>query len=649
MPHVRPAAEFQNLVTSIAGNLHAGQVIDAARIVLKIQGSSKDPRNNKSAFEPLVAFLHFCLDQDYYEEAARLLWTPTMFTPEPRCSQISWEEIRSNAAVLLQGASSMSKTYGAGVYFFLDWLRDPEFTTVKVLGPSEDHLQNNLFSHLVNLHRSSSIPLPGHVGDLFIGLDLRNRRSAITGVIVPLGRRAAGRLQGTKRFPRPTPHPRFGPLSRARILLDEFEQIPVGIHADLDNVVSNVEGTEGLKIVGAYNPQKVGEKVYQIAEPPKGWGAFDIDKDEVWTSRRGWRVVRLDGEKSENAVAGKVVFPGLQTKEGLERLATMSGGTTSAGYYTFGRGAYPPQGTSLSVIPSSHLTTSRARFIWMGVPTAIGAVDSALEGDDSAYFAHGQYGYATGIDYPPSIEFPAGHKVMFKDDRDIVVPRFALQVSQLFPLPRGNTVAAANDIKRIAHTIGILPGNLLLDRTGNGAGVHDVLKEIWAGEVRGLNYSESATHMKILAEDSTYADDNYDRVYSELWFATRRWLEFGVIKLLPDVPTEGLFHQFTTRLYLLAGGKSRVEPKRDWKQRNEGKSPNEADAVTLLVHCCRLVSGETPGMGVKRQVLPREVEMSTLETRVDPTNRLDGLDGVGRPASNWPPRSRMFDTEDTLD
>jgi hypothetical protein len=642
MPSVSP--ELAALVTQVAGHLHAGQKTDAAKLILALDGKKKTPRNDSDALEPIWTFVHFLLSQDNYEQVGELLWTPTMFTSKPECTQRVWKAIRENAAVLLQGASSMSKTYGGGVYFFLDWLRDPDYTTVKVLGPSEDHLQNNLFSHLVTLHQSASIPMPGIVGDLFIGVDRRSRRGAITGVVVPLGRRSAGRLQGTKRFPRAEKHSQFGALSRVRVLLDEFEKIPPGIHADIDNVLSNAEGVDGLKLVGAYNPQDVTGEVYRKGEPAKGWAAFDLENDHEWMSKRGWKVVRLDGERSENFVQGKVIFPGLQTKEGLEKMALNSGGTLSPGYYTFGRAAYPPQGAVHSVIPGNVMMTAKAKFLWMSPPRMLGAVDSALEGGDPAMFAVGEWGVATGIEYPPTVEFPKGQTIMFKDAGGKSKPRHALLLTQLISLPKGDTIRTALEIKKTAQLMGLDPGWLLLDRTGNGSGVHDLLKEIWASEVRAVNYSESATHTKILSEDSEFCDDAYKRIYNEIWFATRKWLEFGVVKIGFSVEVEKLAHQLTTRLY--KASENKVEPKGDWKHRNEGKSPNEADALTLLIHCARMASGVTPGM-VSAADVP-VLSSSGYDRglpRVGITDRLDDLDRGPR-RTGWP--RRLFH-EETLD
>src|ERR1019366_1724696 len=143
--------------------------------------------------------------------------------------------------------------------------------------------------------------------------------SSIRGVIIPKGNtKKAGRLQGGHRRPRLTPHPVFGPLSRLFIFLDEIENIPAGVWQDIDNVLSEIEtGGHGFKIFGAYNPTNATDEVGKRAEPPFGYADLDEDAHFRWKSARGWDVLRLDGERCENVIQGKIIYPGLQTREGL--------------------------------------------------------------------------------------------------------------------------------------------------------------------------------------------------------------------------------------------------------------------------------------------------------------------------------------------
>lgn len=619
------------LITEVAGHLHAGQRFDAARVVLRFSDVKKDPKTQGEALEPLTALYTGLLNMDEYSAAASLLWPTNMFNPRPAFSQRIWKALKEDTTILLMGSSSSSKSFSAGVFFLLDWLRDPEYTAIKLIGPSEKHLKDNLFSHVTALHTNASLPLPGKPGDLFIGFR-KNTRAAITGVVVPLGKRGAGRIQGTKRFPRRHPHPQFGALSRLRILLDEIEKIPEGIFSDLDNVVSTVEGNYGLKVVGAFNPEITGGPVYQRAEPPNGWQAFDVDKDFEWTSKRGWRVVRLDSLQCENVVEGRVIYPGLQTKEGLEALAQKSGGTTSAGYYTFGRAAYPPQGTSFSVIPGTFLNEFRAKYIFIDRPRLVASVDSALEGGDPAMVALGSWGLASGIEFPPSLGHPDGRTVMFQDKNGQVHPRWGLQLDRLFTLEAGDTIKVSKQIHQHAKLLRLDPNYTMLDRTGNGSGVHDWLKDSWSDELRGVNYSEGATHTKIMLEDHEFCDESFERVYSELWFAMRSWIEFGVLKINPDIEEDAaqkLIQQLTGRLYRTQGTRRKVESKQDYKHRNLGFSPNEADALSLLIHGVRMASAVAPSMALAispSAVPPRDYDLEETSVRIGVTDRFDDLE-----------------------
>jgi len=624
-------APFREVIDRTSEALHkGGDSVQAARLALHILGQTARIDRPDQAQKTLQALLHWCLSEDHYADAAQLCWSPTLFTSEPACTRAVWNALDESSGLIVMGGASMSKSYGCGVYFMLDWAVDPEYTTVKVLGPSEQHLQDNLFSHLIELHRRSAIKLPGKEGDLFIGLDFRQRRSSISGVVIPLGKKPAGRLQGAKRFPREVAHPKFGVLSRMRILLDEAENIPAGIWSDIDNVLSNSEGNMGLKIACAFNPKNPALPLGIRGEPVNGWATFDKDKDCTWISSRNWRVVRLDGEKCENVVQKRILYPGLQTEEGLLKLAESSGGMTSASYMTFGRGCYPTEGVAFSVIPMSVLNKIKGTFIWEGIPRPVGGADLALEGGDRAVLATGLWGTAVGMILPPSLLNPKGLRVDFKNAQGRPRARFALQGTGFLTLERGETVSMARQVKRVCLELGIDPDWVCLDRTGHGAGVHDLVKEIWSDQVIGINYSESATEMKIMEEDTDRAIDEYDRIYSELWFALKRWAEFDIVKLLPtvDLTKNDLTQQLAGRTFDPKLRK-KLDTKREFKMAHGGLSPDDADALTLMVHAVRRSSGGYTPTGVPAlQTSESEREDQACPWIEDATSERDSMDSV---------------------
>lgn len=624
------------LIQEVTVLLHKEKLRESAMFVsdfLKL-GLKVDSDDPSVCYPVLQYILHWLLNNNALEEAAMLLWSKTIFNPEPQYSKDVWKLFDEANFGLIMGGASCSKSYTCGVRLFLEWVRDPSWTSVRVVGPSEEHLENNLFSHLVSLHRDSKIPMPGQVGELFIGLDRRNLLSSIKGVVIPVSSvKKAGRLQGTKRKNRLHLHPVFGPQSRLFVFIDEIENVPGGVWSDIDNLMANLDeaGSTGLRIFGAFNPTNRDAEVGKRCVPPFGWEAFDPDQHFRWTSTRGWEVLRLDGEKSENVVAGKVIYPGLQTRAGLDQLAVSSGGRNSVGYCSMGRGSYPVAGMAMTIISPGLVSKMKGEPIWFQDPTHVGSADLALEGLANAVFTKGLFGLASGIKLPPSLEFPLGRTVMFKNDRSQVVPRQVLLAEQQFIIPKGDTVAMAEAIIQICKRAGIRGEYLCIDRTGNGAGVADLIKHNWSTAIHDVNYSEGPSDSKIMEEDKLTAKEEYDRVNSELWFALQRWTEFMFFFIHPQLSMEHLQTQLTQRQYRMLGKKKKIESKRDYIDRATQKhSPDEADSLTLLVHAARKGSGFTPSMthggGSGSKVAWEDFGQTDL--RIDVSNRTDYLDAT---------------------
>jgi hypothetical protein len=589
------------MILDVAALVHEDDWLGAgslyASFVRRKDPSYPNPRSKEDVIRIVTELVHWCLDHNRYWLAARLLWSENQFDIRPRAARDVFEAWEKNAALVFMGAASMSKSYSSGVWLLLDWIRDPEFTCVKVLGPSEKHLADNLFTHLINLHESASIPLPGETGDLWIGLNRRNRFSSISGVIVPLGRKAAGRLQGTKagNKKRKTPHPKFGTTGRLRVFLDESEKIPAGIWKDIDNIFANIVGTEVFKIGLAYNPENQNGESAQRSEPTDGWANFDMDRDFKWRSKRGWAVTRLDGFLSENVVEGYILFPGLQSKEGIEKVIENAGGVGSPGYFTMARAAFPPSAATLTVFTQAEIQNAIGTFVFVGPTRPVAGADLALEGGDSPIFVLGEYGNAVGFKRTPTLKHPQGEYIEFRNADGEPVARPALQVLQSFKLDAGDAVTTAASLRNLSMKCNVEPGMLMVDRTGNGQGTLDIMRSMWSADVMGVNYSESASELKILEEDEFTCKQEYDRVHSELHFALKKWMRHHLLKISPLVDMTKAAAQLTDRRY--APGKvNKIEKKKDFKDRNGGVSPDESDALTLVVHGVRVRFSVTPSM-----------------------------------------------------
>lgn len=626
--------DIKALSKEVAGLVHAGQFLDAGRRITT-EFSMKPPKREDGARAVLQQFVNLLLQRGDLAEVAAILWTPNQFSLEPQCARDVWQLFDDASFGLIMGAGSMGKSYTMGVRLLLEWLRDPDWTTMRLLGPNKDHLEANLFSHIVALHKTATVPLHGEVGELWIGHDRRQQLGSIKGVVVPQGKlKKAARLQGTKRKTRSIPHPVFGKMSRMFIFLDEIENVPQGIWFDIDNVMSNMNPDElqGLKIFGAYNPTNQTDEVGKRAEPKFGWDNLDPEKHYRWTSRRGWEVLRLDGERSENVLQGKVIYPGLQNQAGLDAIAANSGGKQSAGYHTMARGLYPPQGATLTVIPPGMLAKARGEFIWYDRPKRVGGCDLALEGSNASVFTVGLLGLATGFKLPPSIMHPDGEVVMFKDKAGNVTPKWGLQAEQQFKLPKGDTEATANEVIKTCQRAGVKGDYLALDRTGHGAGVCDYIRNNWSPLIHDINYSEGCSTDRIFTEDTKTCNEEYPRIDSELWWTLRKWMEFRFFLIHPQIDMTELTQQLTQRQYTTVGGKTRVESKKDYKARGFN-SPDEADSMTLFVYAARKGESLTLSMmgsrfdgsgGGEDDPWPGQEDV-----RIDQTNMADYLDQTG--------------------
>jgi hypothetical protein len=619
--HGGPLSDFTR---SVAGPLHLGNKTTSASLVANYLGSQTPVKSEEQANAILTTFLQFLLDQNRYVDAATLLWAPSLFSGEPRSVKMLWDAVFQNVAVAVPGAASMGKSYSLGVWCYLDWRRDPDFTNIQIVGPSEKHLERNLFSHLVKLHNQASIKGPGEVRQLEITSDPHQKDSGLFGVVVPIGKKASGRLQGVKVVQRTKPHHQFGVLSRLRVMLEEAENIPAGIFDDVTNIISNAIGIEQFKIFAPFNPKDPNSACAQRVEPLDGWGSIDVETSETWDSKRGWKVVRLDAYKSENVLAGQTIFQGMQTKEGLEKSILNAGGVGTPGYYTMARGWYPPQGVDLAVVPQ-HLTNDLfGEYTFVSAPQSIGSVDTALEGGDNAIFALGRIGRASGWKKPAGTLQKEAVVLPFKDQHGNPVIRTVVQLDQLFALPKGDTVKLVEEIRRVCAGAYVKGDHLGVDRTGNGAGVHDILVRVMSTQVRGINGSQAPTERKILEEDQQLPCDEYAYLVSELWFAARKFIEFGFLKISPKVPVDPVVQELTGRRFLLTQKKTKVESKKDYRSRGN-PSPDRADAITMLVHVARLLMPEVPSATGNREGFEYDTPSGPAVQRIGCTDRMDVL------------------------
>lgn len=568
---------------------------EGARIALARNCPLKDIEVRGNGLDYLQQFKRYLLNNGAFEEVAYLQWGPGVFNVKPNSVKRIWDGIRMHNKLAVIGAGGMGKTFTIIVYLVLEYDQDPEYTTIKLISSSGGSADANARATLATLWKTAAIPIQGEIQASYIGLDVNERRFGIERIAIPQGDDAKARLRGKCHpFPRRSPHQMFGTHSRVRVLADEDENIPIGFWDEIQNVLSGSDSFGSIKVMRANNPKDKASLSGQNNEPVDGWESVSVDTDE-WVSKTGWHVLHIDGAKCENVTQKSVIHPGLLTYDGFMQYVR---DPLPPEYWTYGRGWYPPQGVQGSIITENLLGDARGIYLWSGIPKNIAGCDTALEGGDDCTLAMGKYGLAhsfipVGGD---AIRFPR--------------PRWCIQAETLVVLPKGDTVAMVNQIRTQCQAFNVSPECLTVDRTGNGAGVHDLLKTIWSPNVMGCDFSGAASPTKMFEEDSLNCDEMYLGIVTELWFAMRRYLEFGYLKFMPAMSTADFYPEFLGRKYETLNKKLRVESKRSHKARMR-KSPDRSDAISLMIKSARSLSPTVISMVTTNEtVAPRMVRQT---------------------------------------
>ena len=522
-------------------------------------------------------FVRVMLESEKYVSVALFLWGTIKFTPEPQCVKDVWKGIQDGRTLLIMGAAKLGKSFSAGVWLYLDWIRDPENTSVAIISSSAAHAQTNLFAHILDLHRSACVPMEGKEYVNRIAIKEEDQRNVIRLKTIPAKSDGKGTLRGVAPMPRKKPHPKFENMTRIRVMMDECEFIPEGVWVDIDNMLTPAWNEEHVKIIAASNPTDRNSAFGLRCKPEGGW--FTIGTKKIWRSEMGFNVLHLNAADSENIVQKKMVFYGFQTYEGFMRLQSDSGQQSSS-FFTMGLGWFPEKGMTTNAIPQNIIERSKGTYKFVGIVEFAFSCDLALEGKDNAKSTIGKVGMAEGWTNQ------YGDYVAFKEQIRV------LQIETQFDMAKQDSVDMANAVIDCLKNFSIPPNRAILDRTGNGAGVVDIIKRLYGNDLHSVHYSESATNLKIMAEDEKTPDELYEGIDTELYFAMRKLMEFDYVKFGQGLWKDGrLFHQLSTRQYEPKKSKIKLEPKHLYKARNAGKSPDEADSSSLLCHLARTVMG----------------------------------------------------------
>jgi hypothetical protein len=548
------------------------------------------PAANKFISSKIFWLLH----RDSFIEAAHLLWGADTFDPRPMACRRILHALQTYNRVIILGASASSKSHTCIVWIFLQWLQDVTGTGARIISSSAGHAMNNTFSTLQKLHQTAIIPLPGICQSTFIGLDTKIRHCSLQ--VVPMSPGDTKNvLQGTHPQRRQHPDPKYGPLTRMRLMCDEIEMVnEAQLYDAIDNVLSTENG-RSVSICATSNPRNVTSRLAQEAEPPGGWHSVDPMEDLEWTSKRNYRVLRINALKSENVVTGKLIYPGLMTREGYMQYLSKTGGNDPE-FYTFVLGLYPLEGVSDCLIPYSFIANMWGDWIFAPGAYDCVSVDVAHEGDDLCIACVGRYGLATSVR-------PANSNQIIK----LMEPRYSLQIYQFHSIPKGMVHETHERVRALAQKYGIRARNISIDKTGNGYGLYcEFVESGW--DVLGVAWGAAASHCRILDIHKNYANEIVDGCAAEQYHAFAAWLQADLIRVSSCCESDRFVKGLTGRKMKPSRRKGatgeplrRIEEKRDFKSRM-GWSCDHADSAVQLLHLIRMRGNDSAAQTVGRKV-----------------------------------------------
>lgn len=249
-----------------------------------------------------------------------------------------------------------------------------------------------------------------------------------------------------------------------------------------------------------------------------------------------WKLVHIDSENTPNARTGRIVIPGLATREAIDT-NRIEWGEESAAYQVRVKGNFPTQADN-AVVQLGLVLEAEKR--WKHAPE-----------DGELYI---------GVDV-----------ARFGDDESVIQPRRGTKALPPVTLQGMDTVQVAGKVRQVLRDLrrqGERP-RINIDVIGVGAGVVDQLQndEDLSADVFGINVAESAT------------SDGYHLLRDQLWFGIADWLKEG--GAIPEDPK--LHSELVAPVYRFdVQGRRKVESKDDIKKRLK-RSPDRADALALSI------------------------------------------------------------------
>ncbi len=458
------------------------------------------------------------------------------------------------------GCSNSAKTYNVTGFACLWWLCNPGESSVTFVSTTVKSLRRRTWAEVQKIH--SKVSQGNFVDSRVLWQWTKgDDKHAIIGKACEEGAtyKVADDIKGVH-------------TKRQMVVIEEATAVPEAIYDACSNLYSYPE--EFILVLNG-NPRSKLDQMGRFIEPKDGWISVSVDTEEWETKNqingKPAMVVRFDAEKSPNIIEGKVVSSHLPTPEKVK--AAKMGGETPL-YWSNFRGFPPPDGLTKNIFSETAIVANDG----MGIHKfsgrdfdIIGAFDHARDGGDDPTLRFAKLG---------EIE---GGKMGIQ-----LFPPVVISINPASPNPIDFQIAEqlrrqCEDFQVNGIRYSCQPNNLAIDAGGDGAGLCDIVNRLWSFDIHRVQFGGSPSEDSTSLEDHRPAKEVYRNKRAEMYFRSRDALNHGQLKGI-DAPTGkelcSILFDDSKRLIV-------VESKKDFRKRNNDKSPDKSDTVVMILEMAR--------------------------------------------------------------
>lgn len=477
--------------------------------------------------------------------------------------------------VAVTGPAASAKTTSAAMYALNFWACAPSTTAVILTSTTLDGLKRRVWKEVTRFYNSGLAGVGNPVmSRTKIQFEKGVDAAGLYGIPVEEGsiEKAVSRIIGFH-------------VPRILVVMDEGTDMTDAI---VEACVNLSTGCQEFQFLILGNAKSRLDPHGKMCEPAAGWASVSVE-DEMWPTKRGI-CLHFDGLKSPNITVGER-WPYLLRQQDLD--ATIRDyGENSPQFWRMRRGFWPPEGIENTVITESTLIAKHAfdKAEWEGPTVTCAGLDPAFAGGNKCALRFARRG-----------KFTNGTLGIGLEDKVTITPDTTSKVPVHYQIAR--------KVMAECKARGVEPREFAMDATGEGGGVADILSMEWSPGFRRVEFGGRPSEMPVSPENPKKAVDEYVNKVTELWFSFRWFVWEERIRGLDSETAR----QFCAREKTEEGKKVAVEPKKKMKERTSGESPDDADAVAVLVDLCRsrgmVAKGRLPEKGSDRYAVARAYDV----------------------------------------